>query len=82
MMVPPEALRELFALTPAEARLCSALLNGQAIDSAAEALHVSPNTARTQVRSIFSKLHLTRQQQLIRLLSTLTSLDPLSPAES
>jgi DNA-binding CsgD family transcriptional regulator len=72
----PKILEELFGLTRAEARLSCALLSGHGIDTAAELFNVSLNTARTQVRSIFGKLHLSRQQQLIRLLSTLTTFDP------
>ena len=72
----PEVLEELFGLTRAEARLSCALLKGHGIETAAQHLHVSLNTARTQVRSIFGKLHLKRQQQLVRLLATLTTLDP------
>jgi DNA-binding CsgD family transcriptional regulator len=71
-----DVLQELFGLTPAEARLACALLGGHGIDTAAKLLNVSSNTARTQIRSIFAKLNLTRQQQLIRVLATLTTLEP------
>ena len=76
--IAPEVLEELFGLTRAEARLSCALLSGHGIDTAAQHLHVSLNTVRTQVRSIFAKLHLTRQQQLVQLLAKLTTFDPRS----
>jgi DNA-binding CsgD family transcriptional regulator len=74
--IAPNVLEELFGLTRAEARLSCALLRGHRIDSAADLLGVSLSTARTQVRAIFAKLHLTRQQQLVQLLSMLTTVSP------
>ena len=74
--IEPQVLQELFGLTRAEARLSCALLSGHGVEGAAAWLHVSQNTARTHIRSIFAKLHLSKQQQLVRILSTLTSLEP------
>jgi DNA-binding CsgD family transcriptional regulator len=73
--ITPEVLRELFGLTPAEARLSCSLLGGESLNSAAEILHVSLNTVRAQIRSVFTKLHITRQQHLVRLLAALTAFD-------
>jgi DNA-binding CsgD family transcriptional regulator len=78
MSISPVVLEELFRLTPAEARLACILLRGQRIDAAAELLAVSVSTIRTQVRAIFAKLHLTRQQELVRVLSALSTIMPES----
>jgi DNA-binding CsgD family transcriptional regulator len=71
-----EALQQLFGLTPAEARLACALSKGLSLDDAAGCMAISINTARAQLRSIFVKLNLKRQQELIRLLGGLTMFEP------
>lgn len=60
------ALIELFGLTPAEAKVALSLSNGHSIGETAEANQTSRNTVRSQVRSIFSKMGVNRQSQLIR----------------
>ncbi len=60
------ALMELFGLTPAEARVALSLANGNSIDETARNAATSRNTVRSQVRSIFSKMGINRQSQLIR----------------
>ena len=60
------ALIELFGLTPAEAKVALSLSNGHSIGETAEANETSRNTVRSQVRSIFSKMGVNRQSQLIR----------------
>lgn len=68
-------LQELFNLTPAEANLAVLLTNGHTIEQAATELHISPHTVRAHLRSIFSKTHVSRQSDLIRLiLSSASSL--------
>ena len=60
------ALMELFGLTPAEARVALSLANGHSIGETARNAATSRNTVRSQVRSIFSKMGINRQSQLIR----------------
>jgi DNA-binding CsgD family transcriptional regulator len=64
----PEALRDLFQLTRAEALLAAALADGQALVDAARTLGIAHNTARAQLRLIFAKTGAHRQSQLVHLL--------------
>ncbi len=63
-----EMVRRLFDLTPAEASLALALANGLSLDEAADGLNIRKNTARAHLRSIFSKIGVTRQTTLVRVL--------------
>jgi DNA-binding CsgD family transcriptional regulator len=63
-----EMVRRLFDLTPAEASLALALANGLTLDEAAAGLSIRKNTARAHLRSIFSKIGVTRQTTLVRVL--------------
>ena len=47
-----EALRSLFELTPAEARLSLLLADGNSLDRAAKQLGISTNTGRAHLRAI------------------------------
>lgn len=66
--------RETFGLTPAEARLAAALRDGLALKEAAAKLNISVNTARNQIKSVFEKLGVNRQGDLIRHLTELSQL--------
>jgi len=66
--------RDTFGLTPAEARLAAALKDGLALKEAAAHLNISVNTARNQIKSVFEKLGVNRQGDLIRHLTELTQL--------
>ncbi|MFB3078283.1 MAG: helix-turn-helix transcriptional regulator [Lysobacterales bacterium] len=59
---------ELFGLTRAEARLAMQLANGATLDEAAEKLHISRNTVKSHLSSVFSKTGVTRQTKLIQLI--------------
>jgi DNA-binding NarL/FixJ family response regulator len=61
----PEVLRELFALTPAEARVCSGLVSGQSVEEVATESRTSVETVRTHVKRIFSKTGTSRQSELV-----------------
>lgn len=63
-----ELVRRLFGLTRMEARLALLLTDGLTLDEAAEEMNVRRNTARTHLRSIFSKTGVTRQTMLVRLM--------------
>lgn len=63
-----EMILRLFDLTPAEASVAILLANGETLDEAATALNIRKNTARAHLRSIFSKIGVTRQTTLVRVL--------------
>jgi DNA-binding CsgD family transcriptional regulator len=60
-------LHELFALTPAEARVTGRLVLGRRVQEIAHESGVSIETVRSQVRSILSKTNTGRQGELISL---------------
>jgi DNA-binding CsgD family transcriptional regulator len=62
---PAEALRGLYHLTPAEARLAHALCDGLNLREAAEALGITYGTARTRLKAVFGKTGTHRQATLI-----------------
>lgn len=66
-------LQALYRFTPAEARLAAALARGQGLVRAAEELHITINTAKTQLRHIFAKSQTSRQAELVRLLATVVN---------
>lgn len=61
-----ERLRVVYNLTPAEARLTALLVDGCDIPSAARTLGVSVNTVKYHLKSVFEKVGVSRQAQLIR----------------
>jgi pimeloyl-ACP methyl ester carboxylesterase/DNA-binding CsgD family transcriptional regulator len=78
---PPDAgdetldlFRKALGLTPAEARLAARLRFGQSLKEAAEELGISVNTARNQLKSVFEKLGVNRQADLVRHLAELAAL--------
>lgn len=80
--VTADALVELFGFTPAEARLASALACGHSLESAAQLLGLSVQTERTYLKSIFRKAEVNRQQDLVRLLSSLPLIESSEPPEA
>ncbi|MFD0360696.1 helix-turn-helix transcriptional regulator [Nocardia sp. GCM10030253] len=69
----PKALRQLYGLTAAEARVAAAALRGEGLRSIAEELAVSVNTARTHLQRAFEKTGTHRQAELVRMLTTVLS---------
>jgi DNA-binding CsgD family transcriptional regulator len=67
-------LRDLFLLTPAEARVATRLSCGQDLASIAKDLGVSRGTVRAQLKSLFWKTATRRQGELIALLAHLSKL--------
>ncbi len=65
--IPAEALARLFALTPAEARLLVALVDGYSLDEIAEQFAVSKNTLRNQLNQVFRKTDTNKQSELVRM---------------
>jgi len=65
-------LRAFYELTDAQARLVAALLNGEEIEGAAASMHVSVNTARSHLRSVYAKLDVNSRSQLLQKLTRTT----------
>ncbi len=61
-----QALIALYGLTPAEARLMAALVDGERLEDYADRQGISINTTRTQSKQIFAKTGHGRQADLIR----------------
>ncbi|MBV9570980.1 MAG: helix-turn-helix transcriptional regulator [Alphaproteobacteria bacterium] len=57
-----------FGLTPAEQRLAQFLAYGGRLSGAAQAFGVSCHTVRNQLRSVFEKVGVHRQAELVRLM--------------
>lgn len=57
-----------FDLTPAEADVAAALADGSSLNEIAAVRRVSVNTIRIQLRTVFGKMGVTRQSELVRLL--------------
>lgn len=59
-------LREIYQLTPAEARVASEIVKGRSPHEAAEVLGVEVSTARSHLKHIFEKTETKRQSQLVQ----------------
>jgi DNA-binding CsgD family transcriptional regulator len=62
-------LRELFGLTPTEAAITAALVEGYGLDQIAARFHVGLGTVRSHLKTILSKTGTHRQAQLVALVS-------------
>lgn len=71
VQIDPEKLVNLYGLTPAEARLASALGAGDELSATALSLGIALNTAKTQLQAIYAKTHLDSRAKLNKLLLTL-----------
>lgn len=69
-----DIFRNALGLTPAEARLAARLRFGMSLKEASEELGISVNTARNQLKSVFDKLGVNRQADLVRHLTELAAL--------
>jgi DNA-binding CsgD family transcriptional regulator len=63
-----DALRADYGLTKAEARLAKLLADGHPLPEVGELLNISPNTARTHLKRIFTKTETNRQSSLVKLI--------------
>ena len=64
---PPEALlRQAYGLTRAEAALAARLAEGVGLREVADALGISGNTAKAQLKAVFAKVGVDRQAALVR----------------
>ena len=73
--LPEQRLRDLFALTPAEARVAAALFEGATPREAAEGLRISFHTVHVHLARIFEKTGTNRQSQLVRLMMRAVGVD-------
>ena len=63
---PIDRLRVVYGLSPAEAKLTSLVVAGQSLTAAAQSLDVSLNTVKYHLKSVFEKVGVSRQTQLVR----------------
>jgi pimeloyl-ACP methyl ester carboxylesterase/DNA-binding CsgD family transcriptional regulator len=61
-----DGLSAFFGLSPAEARLTQQLALGRSMEETSKALGVSHNTAKTQLKKVFSKVGVKRQPELLQ----------------
>ena len=73
--LPEQKLRDIFGLTPAEARLALALFEGANLSEAAETLSISRFTAQNHLARVFEKTGANRQATLIKLMMQAVGLD-------
>lgn len=66
-LISPAAVKALFDFTSSEAALVIELVNGLSLEAAAEHLKITRNTARSHLRSVFSKTGVRRQAELVRI---------------
>lgn len=66
-------LEQIFSFTPAEVRLATALIAGKTLKQFAAETAVSLNTARTHLKRIFTKAGVSRQAELVLLLTATAS---------
>ncbi len=73
-LVPPPLLQALFGLSQAEARLAALLGAGYDLLGASTRLRIQPETARSQLKAVFRKMGVARQQELVRVLTQIGGL--------
>jgi len=73
-----QTLRQLFGLTPTEARLVASLSEGLSLKEIAERSFQSYQTVRTHLKSIFSKTETGRQAELVALVARLKAAREIS----
>ena len=59
---------DVYGLSGAQEKLARLLVTGEDLGSAASALHISPNTAKTHLQRIYDKMGVRAQPALVRLL--------------
>ncbi|WP_290522517.1 LuxR C-terminal-related transcriptional regulator [Alcanivorax sp.] len=66
--LPASAIQSLYGMTPKEAHVAIALTNGLNPSQISEQNNVSVDTVRSQLKSIYSKMGVNKQQDVIRVL--------------
>ncbi|WP_029007169.1 helix-turn-helix transcriptional regulator [Azospirillum halopraeferens] len=69
--VPASALTTMYGLTPAESRVALAIGQGDRPEQVAQKYGTSLNTVRTQLQTVFAKMDIGRQPDLVRLVTRL-----------
>lgn len=73
-------MQQMFGLTPAEARVARALMEGASPREAADKLGVRYQTARNQIQALMQKTGTSRQVELVLLLARVTAPEPQAPS--
>ena len=71
-----KALQQAFGLTPAEARTAALVGSGLAPQDVADQIGLTVGTIRSELKSIFEKLGISRQSELAALVTRLAVLRP------
>ena len=66
VVLPPLALRKLYGITPAEARVLEGIVSGSTVTELAERLDVTANTIRAHLKHIYKVTRTKNQADLIR----------------
>ena len=67
MSVSEPLLRDMYGLTPAEARVVASLVSGRSLQEVALELEISLNTVRNHLKQAYRKTHTGRQSELVSL---------------
>lgn len=70
MIMTSTLLENIFSLTASEARVASSLAKNCNLKSTQSELNISANTARTHLKKIFSKMNVSSQVELVKLITT------------
>ncbi len=68
--ISPDTLGEAYGLTPGEAMVAIGIANGMSVDEISQAHGTSNHTVRSQLKTTFSKLNVSRQAELVKVLLT------------
>lgn len=74
--VDPDILREIYGLTPAEAKVAITLLEHDSAKDAARVLGVSPATVRSQLQQIYAKLGIDTRTRFVKTMLGLANRQP------
>lgn len=69
--VTPEWLAAVLGITPGEAKVAHAIFGGASVAAAAKSLGIGESTAKTHLASVFNKVGVRRQSDLVRLITGL-----------
>jgi len=75
-------IQQLFDLTPAEARVAHGIGAGETVDELAARSNVSPAAIRFHLKSVFAKIGLLRQADLVALLGGCTAIRSTPPGDT
>lgn len=69
--IPTGWIMDAYGLTPAEARVAIAASSGITVPDISNQLALSPNTIKTHLRKVFAKTGISRQTELVRLMTSI-----------